>query len=104
MNIVEISFKNLNNNIHIQDNKDSTSEECSAGTHVHFDHSHVLLSFLYPVKGGYGASHIYIQTITCCYPFKVPTLIKYSHCMLTFKPLFNFQQQIIQHNGYICAE
>ncbi len=24
--------------------------------------------------------------ITCCYPFKVPTLIKYSHCMLTFKP------------------
>ncbi len=38
--------------------------------HVHFDHSHVLLSFLYPVKGGYGVSHIYIQTITCCYPKK----------------------------------
>ncbi len=44
----------------------------------------VLLSFLYPVKGGYGASHIYIQTITSCYPFKVPTLIKYSLCMQTF--------------------
>ncbi len=28
------------------------------------------LSFLYPVKGGSGASHIYIQTITCCYPKK----------------------------------
>ncbi len=82
MNIVKISFKNVNNN------KDSvlTGEECSAGSHVHFDHSHVLLSFLYPVKDGYGASHIYIQIITCCYPFKVPTLIKYSHCMLTFKP------------------
>ncbi len=45
-------------------------EECSAGTHVHFDHSHVFLSFLYPVKGGYGESHIYIQTITCRYPKK----------------------------------
>ncbi len=44
-----------------------------------FDHSHVLLSFLYPVKGGYGEFHIYIQTITCCYPFKVPTLINHIH-------------------------
>ncbi len=31
------------------------------------------MSFLYPVKGSYEVSHIYIQTITCCYPFKVPT-------------------------------
>ncbi len=38
--------------------------------HVHFDHSHVLQSFLYPVKGSYEASDIYIQTITCCYPLK----------------------------------
>ncbi len=62
-----------------------TGERNVLQKHVHFDHSHVLLSFLYPVIDGYGASHIYIQTITCCYPFKVPTLIKYSHCMLTFK-------------------
>ncbi len=33
----------------------------NAGTDVHFDNSHVLLSFLYPVKGGYEASHIYIH-------------------------------------------
>ncbi len=60
-------------------------EECSAGAHVHFDHSHVLLSFLYPVKGGYEESDIYIQNYTL-YPFTVPTLIKYVHYMLTFKP------------------
>ncbi len=43
----------------------TTGEECSAGTHVHFDHSYVLLSFLYPVK----VSYLY-SDITCCYPKK----------------------------------
>ncbi len=33
----------------------------NAGTDVHFDNSHVLLSFLYPVKGGYeGLIFIFI--------------------------------------------
>jgi len=29
---------------------------------------------------------IFIFRITRCYPLTVPTLIKYSHSMLTFKP------------------
>ncbi len=37
-----------------------TGERNVLQKHVHFDHSHVLLSFLYPVIDGYGASHIYI--------------------------------------------
>ncbi len=43
---------------------------------------------------------IFIFRITHCYPLTVPTLIKYSHSILTFKPYLNFQQQIFQHNEY----
>ncbi len=80
MNIVKISFKNVNNNT---DNK-TTGEECSAGNTRSFDHSHVLLSFLYPVKGGIGASHVYIQTITCCYPKKK---VNFWHAIPFFLPV-----------------